>query len=266
MIKLTDILKETTEGLSKSPEDQLEDFINLEDKVKALSTGNKKIRAWHSRLKNQYPNLTIRLQIDGEVLRAEASIDRSSVRESKTPLDSLKDELNTVATSWDKSGRKEVAKKILADIEGMADVADAVNYLRNLKYSAKEYAKALYVASLLKRYGQQQLAEAKKEEPKIGAFEQFAGTREKGAEKITKNSKEKGGLSMLTYYHYNAKLPYYKKAAEGKLDLEAAEKEYKELLNQLHKATKSSMNIEQIAFQKLVGKIEVLGELLIKHK
>jgi hypothetical protein len=186
----------------------------------------------------------------------------------RAPLDSLRSELEMMATSWDKSGKKGLAKQILAKIAGMGNIADAVAYLETLKYSAKEYAKALYVSSLLKRYKPQpeQLAEGKKEEPKLGAFEEFAGTREKGAEKITKSSKEKGGLSMLTYYHYNAKLPYYKKAAEGKLDLEAAHKEYKDLLKQLHTATKTNMNIEQIAFQKLVGKIEVLGELLIKHK
>lgn len=184
----------------------------------------------------------------------------------RTPLDSLKSELNTTATSWDRSGRKQVAKEILANIEGSTDIADALEYLRNLKYSAKEYAKALYVASLLKRYSQQPLAEAKKEEPKLGAFEEFAETREKGAEKIANNAKEKGGLSMLTYHHFHVKLPYYKKAAEGKLDLEAAHKEYKDLVKQLHTATKTNMNIDQIAFQKLVGKIEVLGELLIKHK
>ena len=110
------------------------------------------------------------------------------------------------------------------------------------------------------------LAEAKKEEPKLGAFEEFADKRLGGAEKITDNAKEKGGPSMLTYHHFHVKLPYYKKAAEGKLDLEAAHKEYKDLIKQLHTATKTNMNIDQIAFQKLVGKIEVLGELLIKHK
>ena len=110
------------------------------------------------------------------------------------------------------------------------------------------------------------LNEVKKEEPKLGAFEEFAETREKGAEKIAKNAKEKGGFSMLTYHHFVVKLPYYKKAAEGKLDLEGAHKEYKELIKQLHTATKTNMNIDQTAFQKLVGKIEVLGELLIKHK
>ncbi len=71
---------------------------------------------------------------------------------------------------------------------------------------------------------------------------------------------------MLTYHHFHVKLPYYKKAAEGKLDMEATHKEYKDLLKQLHTATKTNMNIDQVAFQKLVGKIEVLGELLIKHK
>ncbi len=109
------------------------------------------------------------------------------------------------------------------------------------------------------------LNEAEEKHP-AGAFEEFAETRGKGAGKIADNAKEKGGLSMLTYHHFHVKLPYYKKAAEGKLDLEATEKEYKELLEQLYKATKSKMNIEQVAFQKLVGKIEVLGELLIKHK
>jgi hypothetical protein len=111
-----------------------------------------------------------------------------------------------------------------------------------------------------------EILEEAKEKKAVGAFEEFAETRGKGAEKIVDNAKEKGGLSMLTYHHFNVKLPYYKKAAEGKLDLEKTEKEYKELLEQLYKATKSKMNIEQVAFQKLVGKIEVLGELLIKHK
>ena len=85
-----------------------------------------------------------------------------------------------------------------------------------------------------------------------------------GAEKISNNAKEKGGLSMLTYHHFVVKLPYYKKASEGKLNMEDAEKEYKQLLEKLYSSTKKGMNIGQVEFQKLVGKIEVLGELLIK--
>lgn len=106
------------------------------------------------------------------------------------------------------------------------------------------------------------LTEAKEEKKPL---EEFAETREKGAEKIVKNAKEKGGFSMLTYHHFVVKLPYYKKAAEGKMDFKKAKKEYHELVDRLHKATKGDMKIQQVDFQKLVGKIEVLGELLIKN-
>jgi len=98
------------------------------------------------------------------------------------------------------------------------------------------------------------------------AFEEFADKRFGGAEKIADNAKEKGGPSMLTYHHFHAKLPYYEKAAEGKFKVEEAEKEYQKLVEELYKKTKKEMKIEQVAFQKLVGRIEVLGELLIKHK
>lgn len=94
--------------------------------------------------------------------------------------------------------------------------------------------------------------------------EAFAEKRLKGATKIADNAKEKGGVSMLTYHHFEVKLPYYEKAAKGELNMGDAEKEYKVLLEKLYSSTKGDMNIEQIAFQELVGKIEVLGELIIK--
>ena len=64
-------------------------------------------------------------------------------------------------------------------------------------------------------------------------FLDFAGTRLKGAEKITNTTQEAGGLSLLTYKHYKVKLPYYKKASEGKLDKEAAKKEFIETLSNI---------------------------------
>ena len=96
--------------------------------------------------------------------------------------------------------------------------------------------------------------------------EEFAETRMGGAKTITDNAKEKGGLAMLTWHHFKVKLPYYKKASEGTLDMSKAAEQYKKLLEQLYVATKGDMDIEQIAFQELLGKMEVLGELLIKHK
>ena len=92
------------------------------------------------------------------------------------------------------------------------------------------------------------------------SFDEFAETRMKGANKIATSAKEKGGAAMLTYHHFHVKNPYYKKAAEGKFDLSAAKKEFKECVKEL------SSDMEQVAFQKLVGRIEVLGELIIKHR
>ena len=92
------------------------------------------------------------------------------------------------------------------------------------------------------------------------ALEDFAKTRGEGAAKIASNAKEKGGLALLTWHHFKVKAPYYKKASEGKFDIEQAEKEYEETYKKI------SLNMSQIEFQREVGRLEVLGELLIKNK
>jgi hypothetical protein len=97
------------------------------------------------------------------------------------------------------------------------------------------------------------------------SFKTFAEKRLAGAEKITNNAKEKGGPAMLTYHHFKVKLPYYKKAVEGKFDVEESKKEFKEKLDQLCKLSEN-VEMSQTEFQKLVGLIEVLGELIIKQK
>ena len=94
---------------------------------------------------------------------------------------------------------------------------------------------------------------------KPDTFESFADTRESGAEKISDNAKKKGGLALLTWHHFKVKLPYYKRAAEGKFDLEAAKKEF----DVTYKKISSSMS--QIEFQREVGRLEVLGELIIRN-
>lgn len=97
------------------------------------------------------------------------------------------------------------------------------------------------------------------------SFKTFAEKRLKGAEKITNNAKEKGGPAMLTYHHFRVKLPYYKKAMEGKFDVEKSKKEFKQKLDQLCDLSEN-VEMSQVEFQKLVGLIEVLGELIIKQK
>lgn len=103
------------------------------------------------------------------------------------------------------------------------------------------------------------------EADKVSSFEEFSKKRLNGATKITNSAYEKGGPSMLTYHHFRVKLPYYKKAAEGKFDLESTKKEFKDNLNKLCKLNEN-VKMGQVEFQKLVGLIEVLGELIIKHK
>lgn len=95
-------------------------------------------------------------------------------------------------------------------------------------------------------------------------FEEFAQKRHDGAEKIAKNAKEKGGPAMLSYHHFIVKLPYYKKAIAGKFNVDDAKKELKKLTEQLNDAVDGKVKFEQTDFQKKVGIIEVLGELLIK--
>ena len=91
-------------------------------------------------------------------------------------------------------------------------------------------------------------------------FIDFAETRKAGAAKIVDTAKEKGGLALLTWHHFKVKLPYYKKAENGKFNLEEAQKEF----NDTYK--KISSNMSQIEFQREVGRLEVLGELIIKEK
>lgn len=101
------------------------------------------------------------------------------------------------------------------------------------------------------------ILEATNEKP---AFEEFAEKRFKGAKKIADNAKEKGGPSMLTYHHFQVKLPYYTKAEKGKMDMEAARKEFEKTYKKI------SLGMSQIEFQREVGRLEVLGELILKSK
>lgn len=90
-------------------------------------------------------------------------------------------------------------------------------------------------------------------------FTPFVLKRLSGAEAIAKSSKAKGGDAMLTYEHYNAKLPIYK-AARAKFDVDKAKDEFRKL------QAKLTYFMEQNDFQILMGELEVLGELIIKHE
>ena len=95
-------------------------------------------------------------------------------------------------------------------------------------------------------------------------FEEFAKARLEGATKISDAAKEKGGAALLTYQHFVVKLPYYKKASSGKFDTGEMQSELSRLVKELARGTSGKIKLEQTEFQRLVGKIEVIGELLIR--
>lgn len=97
-------------------------------------------------------------------------------------------------------------------------------------------------------------------------FEEFSEHRLDGATTITHNAEEKGGDALLTYHHFKVKLPYYEQAVDGKFNPKMAKAHYEDLIDELVEKTGNGMNIEQIEFQELMGEIEVIGELLIKHQ
>jgi len=92
------------------------------------------------------------------------------------------------------------------------------------------------------------------------SFEEFAAARGEGAAKIAATAEEKGGLALLTWHHFKVKAPYYKKATAGKFDEEAAKKEFDSTLKSI------SLGMTAVEFQREVGRLEVLGELLIRDK
>ena len=101
--------------------------------------------------------------------------------------------------------------------------------------------------------------------PENLGFTEFAGKRLEGATKIAGDAKEKGGAALLTYHHFAVKLEHYKNASEGKFDIKKAKEQYDVYMNTLHKLMESETP-DPIEFQKIVGLIEVLGELIIKNK
>jgi hypothetical protein len=95
-------------------------------------------------------------------------------------------------------------------------------------------------------------------------FTQFASKRLQGATKITNDAKEKGGPAILTYHHFVVKLPYYQNAVDGNFNIERTKKLLNTKSNEFCDKIKN-MDLSEIGFQRLVGEIEVLGELLLHN-
>ena len=99
----------------------------------------------------------------------------------------------------------------------------------------------------------------------VDSFIEFINKRSKGAAKIAESTEKKGGLSLLTTAHFKAKaVPYSKglKFCKKPNASELIKAEYKVNLEKLQNLD----NLTQTQFQQITGKIEVYGELYIKHK
>lgn len=132
-----------------------------------------------------------------------------------------------------------------------------VNGKRKLLGTHRTRAKAVDQLQAIEASKSEAANEAKKE---MNKFSDFANAREAGAEKIVNTAKSKGGFAMLTWHHFKVKLPYYKRAAAGKFDLDDAKKEFKKTYEKI------STSMSQIDFQTEMGRLEVLGELIIKEE
>lgn len=117
------------------------------------------------------------------------------------------------------------------------------------------------MSSLVKKYTEF-ILESKKS--KSESFEEFAQKRYNGAKKIADTARAKGGPATLTYHHFQVKLKHYMKAAAGKFDSTAAKAELEKNIKLLGDRPSEIIDHNPIEFQKIMGIIEVLGELLIE--
>lgn len=89
-------------------------------------------------------------------------------------------------------------------------------------------------------------------------LDEFVNNRLKGATDIANKAKSNGGDALLTYEHFNAKLPIYRKLK----NMSNSKKYCLDLANS--KINRLNLKkLSQIEFQKLMGEIEVLGEIYL---
>ena len=91
-------------------------------------------------------------------------------------------------------------------------------------------------------------------------LETFIQKRAAGAAKLAKQAAIKGGFSSLTAAHFKAKSKPYNICAKNLGDKRVV----KEHINNLLKRLKSWDEMSQMEFQKVMGELEVYGEVAIQ--
>ena len=91
---------------------------------------------------------------------------------------------------------------------------------------------------------------------------EFFKARRSGSANFASATKEKGGPSILTYWHFSAKDAQYKEvlnSIEAGKDKKYFVEKYDSFMSKLH-----SMKFEQQKFQVVMGQLEVWGEAIAK--
>jgi hypothetical protein len=101
------------------------------------------------------------------------------------------------------------------------------------------------------------------EELKDKRFEEFLQKRKAGASKLATQAKVKGGVSVLTAIHFQAKAKPY---AESLKHADRKDKAvfYKKKTKEIYDKLRDIDSLSQREFQTLMGELEVWGEVYLK--
>jgi hypothetical protein len=94
-------------------------------------------------------------------------------------------------------------------------------------------------------------------------FDEFLKKRKAGASKIAKSSRSKGGYSILTAFHFEAKEKPYNDCLKWE-NKKGKEKHFKEKAKEIYSKLKDLDSLTQREFQVLMGELEVYGEVYIR--
>jgi hypothetical protein len=92
-------------------------------------------------------------------------------------------------------------------------------------------------------------------------LQEFLTKRQAGADKIAKASSKKGGYSILTAIHFEAKEIPYKECLAHLDDMEFIEKRADKCMDKL----KDWKSMSQREFQHVMGQLEAYGEVYIRE-
>ena len=96
------------------------------------------------------------------------------------------------------------------------------------------------------------------------SFRKFINKRAQGAAKIAEKAKEKAGYSTLTAIHFEAKAAPYANAVEWAFKPKERDAHYKSKVEETYKKLSDISKLSQEEFQKLMGELEVWGEVYIR--